>query len=149
MGEGRSQPLVLIIEDQPDIVDLIDLILQRGGYQVLRAYNGTEGLELTRKHKPDVVLLDVMVPGLDGWEYHAAVRDDPELRHIPIIYVTARASAEERLRALDVEGAAAYIIKPFSPKELLQTIEYVLKHPDKQIRSMEELQRLLSAEEQQ
>ncbi len=142
MSEGTREPLILIIEDQPDIVDLIDLILQRGGYRVMRAYNGTEGLELTRKHKPDVVLLDVMVPGLDGWEYHAALREDPELRHIPVIYVTARASAEERLRALNEEGAAAYIIKPFSPRELLRTIEYVLRHPDRQIRSPEELEDL-------
>lgn len=139
MADADREPLILIIEDQPDIVDLINVILKRGGYRVLRAYNGTEGLELTKKHKPDVVLLDIMVPGLDGWEYHKAVREDPELRHIPVIYVTARASVEEQVRALDQEGAAAYIVKPFSPRELLTVIDYVLKHPGQQIRSLEEI----------
>ncbi len=126
MGEETRQLTIACIEDQPDIVELIELILSRQGYRVLKAYDGDEGLALVREHKPDVVLLDLMMPGLDGWEFHEAIRNDPELQHIPVIYVTARASAAERLRALEEEGAAAYIIKPFSPRELLDTIHKVL-----------------------
>ncbi len=125
MGEGK-QRIIAVIEDQPDIVDLLELILKRKNYKVLRAYDGDVGLELVRKYKPDVVLLDLMMPTLDGWEFHKALREDPEIADIPVIYVTARASQEERLRALEEEGAAAYIVKPFSPRELLQAIEQVL-----------------------
>ncbi len=126
MPDEKGRPVVACIEDQPDIVELIELILKRKNFAVLKAYDGDEGLEMVRQHKPDVILLDLMMPGLDGWKFHAAVREDPELSHIPVIYVTARASAEERLRALEEEGAAAYIIKPFSPRELVQIIEEVL-----------------------
>lgn len=126
MPDEKGRPVVACIEDQPDIVELIELILKRKNFAVLKAYDGDEGLEMVRRHKPDVILLDLMMPGLDGWKFHAAVREDPELSHIPVIYVTARASAEERLRALEEEGAAAYIIKPFSPRELVQIIEEVL-----------------------
>ncbi len=126
MSETR-RPVIACIEDQPDIAELIDLILQRKGYTVLKAYDGDEGLALVREHKPDLILLDLMMPGLDGWRFHAQLREDPELRDIPVIYVTARASAEERLRALEKEGAAAYIVKPFSPRELLEIIEQTLK----------------------
>lgn len=125
MGEGK-QRVIAVIEDQPDIVDLLELILSKQNYKVLRAYDGDVGLELVREHKPDVVLLDLMMPTLDGWEFHKALREDPEISHIPVIYVTARASMEERLRAMTQEGAAAYIVKPFSPRELVETIEEVL-----------------------
>ncbi len=122
----EEERVIAVIEDQPDIVDLLELILQRKNFTVLRAYDGAEGLKLVREYKPDVILLDLMMPTLDGWEFHKALREDPEISDIPVIYVTARASQEERLRALEEEGAAAYIVKPFSPRELLETIEEVL-----------------------
>lgn len=125
MGKGREY-VIAVIEDQPEIVDLLELILSKKNYKVLRAYDGDVGLELVREYKPDVVLLDLMMPTLDGWEFHKALREDPEISHIPVIYVTARASMEERLRALTKEGAAAYIVKPFSPRELWEAIEKVL-----------------------
>ncbi len=121
-----EERIIAVIEDQPDIVDLLELILKRKNFKVLRAYDGAEGLRIVRQHKPDVILLDLMMPTLDGWEFHKALRSDPEIATIPVIYVTARASQEERLRALEEEGAAAYIVKPFSPRELLETIEEVL-----------------------
>ncbi len=123
----ERQPVIACIEDQPDIAELIDIILRRKGYLVLKAYDGDEGLALVREHRPDVILLDLMMPGLDGWRFHAQLREDPELKDIPVIYVTARASTEERLRALEQEGAAAYIVKPFSPRELIDIIERVLQ----------------------
>ncbi len=126
MPDEKGRPVTAFIEDQPDIVELVELILTRNNFAVVKAYDGDEGLELIRRVKPDVVLLDLMMPGLDGWKLHAALREDPDLCHIPVIYVTARASAEERLRALEEEGAAAYIIKPFSPRDLVKTIKDVL-----------------------
>lgn len=126
MTDEARRLKVVVIEDQPDIVDLIELILARKGYEVLRAYTAEEGLRLVQEHRPDVVLLDLMMPQTTGWDVHRAMQQAPELRRIPVVYVTAKASASDRLRALEEQGAAGYVTKPFGPGELLEAIERAL-----------------------
>lgn len=118
---------VVYIEDEPGMIDLVRLILTRKGYKVLGASNGGDGLDLIRKHRPDLILMDLMMDGIDGREVHARLKADKRLCHIPIIVVTAKqpdADSRSELQASDVDD---YIYKPFSPQEILAAIEKVLR----------------------
>ncbi len=112
-------PTVLVIEDEPDIQDLIRVNLELDGFNVVLAGNGTDGLEAIRKERPDVVLLDVMLPGIDGWEVLARLKSESDelLRSVPVLMLTARTDTMDRLRG-GIEGAIRYLTKPFSPTEL-------------------------------
>lgn len=111
---------VLIIEDDADCRDLITLILE-DEYAVTTAINGEEALEAIERDKPDIVLLDIMIPHVDGWEVLRRLRADDRYKDLPILAVTALASEESRQRAIR-EGATDYVIKPFDPDELLEVI---------------------------
>lgn len=121
---------VLFIDDDREMVPLVQLILERRGYQVLPAYHGAEGLRIMQqeKGKIDLVLLDLMMPGLDGWQVLAAMKADEELRHIPVIVLTARLvreSADEA--ALYADQVKHYVVKPFVMRELLAKIAQSLE----------------------
>jgi len=88
---AEAKKTVVCIEDEPEMIDLIRLILERRGLEVVGALTGREGLETVRRVKPDLILLDLMLPDMDGWELYRQIKADPELRHIPIQVVTARA----------------------------------------------------------
>ena len=109
---------ILTIDDKTDIRRLVRMTLEFDGHTVLEATNGPEGLELARNKKPDLILLDVMMPGLDGFEVGRILRDDPQLRQIPVIMLTALDNPNDRETGL-ATGARAYLNKPFGPKELL------------------------------
>ena len=105
---------VLIIEDDPDTVRLVELYLARDGHKVLAATDGLEGLRLAREAKPDLIVLDLMLPGMDGMEICRTLREESM---VPIVMLTARVEEKDRLVGLDL-GADDYVSKPFSPKEL-------------------------------
>ncbi len=119
-GEGEG-PLVLIIEDNADVVEYLSLCLA-DRYRLLTARNGQEGLERALEHIPDVVLCDVMMPELDGFETCRRLKEDRRTSHIPIILLTARATQENKVKGL-THGADAYLTKPFDKKELLVRLE--------------------------
>ena len=114
---------ILIVEDDPDTVKLVDLYLRRDGHKVLSARDGLEGLRLVREARPDLVVLDLMLPRLDGMEVCRALREESD---VPIVMVTARVEEEDRLTGLDL-GADDYVTKPFSPKELAARVRAVLR----------------------
>ena len=114
---------VLIVEDDPETVALIELYLRRDGYQVLSAADGIEGLRLAREARPDLVILDLMLPGLDGTEMGRTLREESD---VPIIMVTARVEEEDRLSGLEL-GADDYVTKPFSHRELAARVRAVLR----------------------
>jgi two-component system alkaline phosphatase synthesis response regulator PhoP len=116
---------VLIAEDQPHIRTLMLYKLQNSGYDVVAVENGIEALEKARSENPDVVLLDVMMPLMTGFEVLAALRKDERTRSIPVLLVTAQSREEEVLKGLEM-GADDYITKPFSPNELAARIKTVL-----------------------
>jgi len=116
---------VLVVEDDADCRDLITLILE-DDYQVISAVNGEEALESIEREKPDIVLLDIMIPRIDGWEILKKLRADERYKNLTILAVTALASEESRQRALR-EGATDYIIKPFDPEELLEVLSTYAK----------------------
>jgi CheY-like chemotaxis protein len=112
---------ILTIEDTADIRRLIRMTLEFQGYDVLEAADGPQGLALARAHKPDLILLDVMMPGVDGLGVARSLSDDPVLRRIPIIMLSAMGAARDIDAALQA-GVKAYLVKPFSPRELLDKV---------------------------
>jgi DNA-binding response OmpR family regulator len=117
---------VLCIDDEKEIIDLIRLILNRKGYEVVGAIGGEEGLAKARSWKPDLVLLDLMMPDMDGWEVFHRIRADEALAGIPVIVVTARAQSIDRVLGLHVARVNDYISKPFTPQDLVESVERVL-----------------------
>jgi DNA-binding response OmpR family regulator len=117
---------ILIIEDETDIADLMAYTLAKDGYHVLKSRNGTEGLHIARKKVPDLIILDLMIPGLDGLEVCKQIRSDRDLKEVPIIMVTAKAEEIDRVVGLEL-GADDYITKPFSPKELAARVKVLFR----------------------
>ncbi len=117
---------ILCIEDETEMVDLIRLILGRRGFEVTGATGGIEGLQKVRQTNPDLVLLDLMMPDMDGWEVYQQMKADPNLRSIPVIVVTAKAQNVDRVLGLHIARVDDYISKPFSPQELMDSVEKVL-----------------------
>jgi two-component system, OmpR family, phosphate regulon response regulator PhoB len=120
---------ILIVEDERDIADLIGFNLQRAGYEVLKAHDGIAGTEIALRDRPDLIVLDIMLPGRDGYAVFRELRRDPRSVNIPVIMLTARAQTEDRIQGLET-GADDYLTKPFSPKELLLRIQAVLKRSE-------------------
>jgi len=118
---------IMVVDDEQDILQFLDLVLRERGYEVIKATNGQEALTLAATEKPDLVLLDVMMPEMDGWEVLKLLRVDPETEHIPVAMLSARTEAKDRVQGLQ-EGAIDYICKPFALPELLEKIEGILKH---------------------
>ena len=122
-----SEPnTVVCIEDEPGVIELIRLILERRGLKVVGAGGGVEGLQVIRQVKPSLVLLDLMMPGMDGWEVYRRMKADAMMKTIPVIIVTAKAEGIDEVLAKHIAKVDDYIKKPFSLQELLQAIERVL-----------------------
>ncbi len=117
---------VVCVEDEPEMIDLIRLILNRKGFEVIGANGGREGLEIIKDQKPDLVLLDLMMPDLDGWEVYQQMKADKETTDIPVIVVTAKAQSIDKVLGLHIAKVEDYISKPFSPQELLDSVDHVL-----------------------
>jgi len=116
-AESAARPHVLVIDDEVPIRLLCRVNLEAEGMAVLEAADGPSGLALARERRPDVILLDVMMPGLDGWRVAEQLLDDERTSAIPIVFLTARAELRDRARGLDV-GGIDYVTKPFNPIEL-------------------------------
>jgi DNA-binding response OmpR family regulator len=123
---------VVCIEDEPEMIDLMKLILSRRGFQVMGAMGGREGLEAVQREKPDLVLLDLMMPDMDGWEVYQQLRADDATRHIPVIVVTAKAQSIDKVLGLHIAKVEDYITKPFGPQDLLESVDKVLARPQPQ-----------------
>jgi DNA-binding response OmpR family regulator len=121
----REQPIVLAADDDEDILELIAFRLEHSGYTVLQARDGQEALDLARTAKPDLAVLDVMMPKLDGFEVTRRLREDDSTTRIPIILLTARTQEADVQRGFDA-GADDYIRKPFSPQELRARVQAIL-----------------------
>ncbi len=117
---------ILCIEDEAEMIDLIRLILGRRGFDVIGASGGVEGLEMIHQEKPDLILLDLMMPDMDGWEVYQQMKADEETRDIPVVVVTAKAQSIDKVLGLHIAKVDDYIAKPFSPQELLTSVEKVL-----------------------
>ena len=123
---ATDQMRVVCIEDEPEMIDLVRLILGRKGFDVIGADGGIEGLETVKREKPDLVLLDLMMPDMDGWEVYQQIKADPTIKDIPIVVVTAKAQSIDKVLGLHIAKVDDYITKPFGPQELLESVEKIL-----------------------
>jgi two-component system alkaline phosphatase synthesis response regulator PhoP len=141
---------ILVVDDEEDILLLCRVNLEFEGYTVVTASSGLEGLTKARELQPNLVLLDVMMPTMDGWHVLEALKADPSTGSIPVVMLTARVQGEDQVRGW-AGGASDYIMKPFSPVALLETLRAVLAPADpeeaerKRARSLEKL-RLLNSQ---
>jgi len=117
---------VLVVEDESDVVDILRYNLTRAGFQVLIAPAGDQGLDMARKMRPDIIVLDLMLPGMTGQEVCRALKGDANTEMIPVVMLTARGEPEERVKGLEL-GADDYVTKPFSPRELVLRVQALLK----------------------
>jgi len=122
---------VIYIEDEPEMVDLVRLILKRKNYEVIGADGGREGLDMVRRLLPDVVLLDLMMPDMDGWEVYQQLKAEESTRDIPVIVITAKAQNIDKVLGLHIAKVNDYISKPFSPKELVDSLQKVFEGREK------------------
>lgn len=117
---------ILVVDDEQDLLDLIEYNLKKEGFDVLKAEDGKEGIKMAREHSPDLVLLDIMMPVMDGMEAVEIMRDDDDLRRIPIIFLTARGDEKTEVEGLN-KGGDDYITKPISTTKLISRIKAVLR----------------------
>ncbi len=117
---------ILVVDDEPTIVRLMEFILARLGHQMLVATNGEDALEKVRTEQPDLVLLDIMMPRIDGYEVARTLRADPDTASLPIIMLSAKAQEEDIRKGVDV-GVDNYITKPFSPEHLVHVVTAMLQ----------------------
>jgi len=156
--DGNTRPMpdggqvrVLVIDDEAPIRLLCRVNLEAEGIEVLEAADGKSGLDLARAEHPDVVLLDVMMPGLDGWRVAEELLEDDDTRGIPIIFLTARAEFRDRARGLDI-GGVDYVTKPFNPLELAPLVRDLLDRIDRgerdelRVEKLAELRTLIESE---
>lgn len=122
-GERKK---ILVVDDEPSIVKLVSVKLEKEGYELYTAYDGEEALSKVRDVNPDLIVLDVMMPKLDGRQVCARIKGNPETKQIPIIMLTAVGQFEEQLKGMEA-GADEYVTKPFSPEALAKTVAEVLK----------------------
>ncbi len=130
---GYSTPekskLILVADDEPDIVTIVEMILKSQGYDVLKASTGLEALELAERFNPDLILLDIMMPDMDGWEVLRLLHVDPATSEIPVAMISAKTGSRAKIASMQ-EGAVDYITKPFDSLELLTKVKEILKDRD-------------------
>ena len=126
MSKDQST-VVVCVEDEPEMIDLIRLILKQKGFEVLGAEGGVQGLAIIQESKPDLVLLDLMMPDMDGWEVYQQLKASDDTKDIPVIVVTAKAQDIDRMLGLHIAKVDDYVPKPFTPQELIDSVDKVLR----------------------
>jgi two-component system alkaline phosphatase synthesis response regulator PhoP len=116
---------ILVVDDEKDLTALVSLHMKMAGFEVLTASNGEKALDLSREEKPDLIILDLMLPKIDGWQVCERLRQDAVTKDIPVIMLTARTQIEDKLKGFEA-GADDYVTKPFSPRELVARVKRVL-----------------------
>jgi DNA-binding response OmpR family regulator len=128
MDEDRVK--IYCIEDDVEMIELLKLVLERRGFEFLSAESGSEGLQGIRATQPDLILLDLMMPVMDGWEVYRQLKLDETTRGIPVMVVTAKAQTIDRVLGLHIAKVDDYVTKPFSPMDLVGRIERLLERTD-------------------
>lgn len=128
---GKQFNRVIYFEDEQDMVELVRLVLGREGYNVEGAFEGKAGLISVKENLPDIVLLDLMMPDMDGWEIFRELKNDEATKNVPIIIITAKAQSVDKVLGVEIAQVDDYISKPFSPGELVERVEKVISKTKK------------------
>ncbi len=123
---GKLTRRILCIEDEAEMIELISLILERHNFKVTGALSGQEGLEALKTEIPELILLDLMMPDMDGWDVYKQIKADPALANIPVIVVTAKAQSIDKVLGLHIAKVEDYVTKPFVPDDLVASVTRVL-----------------------
>ena len=123
---SQRQRTILIVDDEEDVLDLLQLVFETSGFAVRRASTGKAAVSSAYEHPPDVVLLDVMMPEMDGWQVLRTLKADERTRSVPVVMLSARAERRDKMIGLQ-EGAEGYIAKPFSPAEVVREVQSFLE----------------------
>jgi two-component system, OmpR family, response regulator VicR len=124
--DSIAKKCIVYIEDDPEMLDLVELILNRHGFNVHGAHGGREGIDLVHQEHPDLILLDLMMPDLDGWDVYQQLKAEADTKNVPVIVITAKTQSIDKVLGLHIAKVDDYISKPFRPQELLDSIEKVL-----------------------
>lgn len=126
MTTGNQPIKIVYIDDDVHTIDLVKITLKKEGFDVSGAPGGQEGLSVIESLQPDLVLLDLMMPGMDGWEVYQAMKASDTMKNIPVIIITAKSQSIDKVLGLHIAKVADYITKPFVPGELIQSVRKVL-----------------------
>ncbi len=126
MSPDNRASKVVVIEDDPEMINLVKLILKKEGFDVTGAMGGRDGLDAIEHLNPDLVLLDLMMPDIDGWEVYQTMKANDQTKNIPVIIITAKAQSIDKVLGLHIAKVDDYITKPFSPNELVASVRRVL-----------------------
>lgn len=118
---------IMVVDDEPDTVDLVSLVLEDEGYEIMPAYTGREALDMLSDAKPDLILLDIMMPGIDGWNVYQSIRKNEKTKDLPVVMLTAKAQSIDKMIGLHVVGVDGYLTKPFGRMELIDCVKAHLK----------------------
>jgi two-component system response regulator VicR len=124
---AKMSSKIMVVDDEPDTVGLVTLVLESEGHEVMPAYNGKDALDMLNDTKPDLILLDIMMPDIDGWDVYRSIRENSETKDIPVVMLTAKAQSIDKMIGLHVIGADGYITKPFGRRELVNGVKKHLK----------------------
>src|SRR3989454_5236036 len=136
--KARVMAKILVVDDEPDAVELVEFNLKSAGYEVVTAADGSEALKKARAHSPDLIVLDLMLPEVDGVEVCKILRRDPATSGIRVIMLTAKAAEIDRVLGLEL-GADDYVTKPFSPRELVLRVKKILQRGHAQVNAAQNL----------
>lgn len=123
---SRDPRNIVYIEDDQEMIDLVSMILSRRGFEVKGVQGGLAGLDYINTQRPDLILLDLMMPDVDGWDIYQQMKSREDTKNIPVIIITAKAQAIDKVLGLQIARANDYICKPFRPQELLDSVDKVL-----------------------
>lgn len=129
MSEGQNKK-ILIVDDEPGVVEIVRVNLEWEGYDICEAFDGQEGWDIVRSEKPDLVILDIMMPKMSGLELLERIKADPHIFDMPVIILTVRAKDEDVIQGLE-QGAVEYLTKPFDPLNLVRVVRKILEGSDR------------------
>lgn len=126
INKNKDKPTILIVDDEPNVVDLVALSLVEGRFNIIKAYSGLDALEKVYQESPDMIILDLMMPGVDGYEVCKRVKENPVTRHIPVMMLSAKGELNDKITGMN-QGADDYLTKPFDPMELEARVNVIIR----------------------